>query len=262
MHPGRLDPWGLTVLSRPRRASQRQLGLSLVELMVGITIGLIVVAAASLLFSGQLAESRRLIAEAQVQQDLRASADIIARELRRGGGLGRDASVQERVWTLGSATEPVPNGYALTLSPVGTDDAVAFDYYPEGTAAGSTLSGGFGFRLDATRGVIEYRLYAGSASTDYWQDLTDSATMQVTEFSVTRLPDIVARVLCPKPCPSGDTACWPTVNQRAFEIVITARHRTNPDVQRTHEARVRLRNDHFRFFSVNGTATTGEVCPP
>ncbi|MFN9103025.1 MAG: PilW family protein [Betaproteobacteria bacterium] len=251
------------MLNRPHRARHGQLGLSLVELMVGITIGLIVVAAASLLFSGQLAESRRLIAEAQVQQDLRASADIIARELRRGGALGRDASVHERVWTLGSAAEPAPNGYAWTISGVGTDDAVAFDYYPQGSTSSSTLTDGFGFRLDTARGVIEYRLFAGGSSTDYWQDLTDSATMQVTEFSVTRLNDNVTRVPCPKPCPpSGGTACWPTVNQRAFLIVISASHRTIPEVRRTHEARVRLRNDHFDFFSENADKTAGEVCPP
>lgn len=262
MHPRWINPRGIAVLNAPRRASHRQLGLSLVELMVGITIGLIVVAAASLLVSGQLAESRRLIAEAQMQQDLRASADIIARELRRGGALGRDASVHERVWTLGSAAEPVPNGYALTLSSVGTATAVTFDYYPLGPTSSSTLTGGFGFRLDATRGVIEYRLFAGGVSTGYWQDLTDPATLEVTEFSVTRLADNVVRVPCPNPCSSGDTACWPTVNQRAFEIAITARHRTIPEIQRTHESRVRLRNDHFAFFSVNAPATLGEVCPP
>ncbi len=244
---------------RPRSG---QFGLSLVELMVGITIGLIVVAAASLLFSSQLAESRRLIAEAQVQQDLRAAADIIARELRRSGAMGRDSAVLDRVWTLGSATEPVPNGYAARLSPVGTDDSVVFDYWPLGSSSSSTLANGFGFRLDTARGVIEYRLFAGGSSTDFWQDLTDQATMQVTEFSVTRIADSVARVPCPKPCSSGDTGCWPTVNQRAFEIVITARHRTIAEVQRTHEARVRLRNDHLAFFSVNSTATAGEVCPP
>ena len=69
--------------SRQRSGSQR--GLSIVELMVGIAIGLIIVAAASLLMSGQLNENRRLLAETQLQQDLRAASDIITRELRRIG---------------------------------------------------------------------------------------------------------------------------------------------------------------------------------
>ena len=62
------------MLVRPSaRAAQR--GLSIVEMMVGIAVGLIVVAAATLMVAGQLADNRRLLLETQVQQDLRASAD-------------------------------------------------------------------------------------------------------------------------------------------------------------------------------------------
>ena len=58
-------------------------GLSLIELMVGIAVGLFIVAAATVLVSGQLGENRRLMLDTQLQQDLRATADIITRELRR-----------------------------------------------------------------------------------------------------------------------------------------------------------------------------------
>ena len=224
--------------------------------MVGITIGLIVVAATTILFSAQLGESRRLIAEAQVQQDLRASADIIARELRRSGNLGLDWEVQGYVWATGSTAEPLASLASRRLLPVGTDDEVDFEYYPSGS--GSVPADGFGFRLDATRGVLQTRLLAGG-----WQDLTDPATMRVTEFAVTRLPDIASTVPCAKVCPSGDTSCWPTVNQRTLEVRITARHRTFQEIERTHESRVRLRNDHLRFFFANPTSTTGaQFCPP
>lgn len=242
------------MLTRPQRLRQRQCGLSLVELMVGITIGLIVVAAASLLFSGQIVESRRLIAEAQVQQDLRVSADLIARDLRRGGSIGRDAEVQRLVWTLGSTAEPRPNTFSRTLTtPTGE---VSFNYFPEGS--GSTITGGaFGFRLDTTRGVIETRLVAGG-----WQDLTDPATMRVTEFTVNRVADSVTVVPCPRACPSGDTACWPSINQRTLEVRVTANHRLFPQIERTHVSRVRLRNEHFEFFNVTLIPLGGEVCPP
>lgn len=248
-----------------RSRRHRQDGLSLVELMVGITIGLIVVAAATLLFSGQLAESRRLIAEAQVQQDLRASADIIARELRRSGALGPDTDLQNRVWALGSPTDPSPNRPSGVLNDqsgsalVGTNDEVIFEYFPAGEP--TRISGGFGFRLDSDRGVIQTRHVAGGSAGGNWQDLTDPATMQVTEFAVTRVTDVVSRIPCTKPCPSGDTSCWPSVNQRTLEIRITASHRAFPEIQRTHDSRVRLRNDHFRFFNVI-TPTSGQVCPP
>ena len=54
-------------------------------MMVGIAIGLFIVAGAVALVATQLGENRRMLLETQVQQDLRAAADIITRELRRGG---------------------------------------------------------------------------------------------------------------------------------------------------------------------------------
>ena len=66
---------------------------------------------------------------------------------------------------------------------------------------------GFGFRLDTRRGVIQTRHVAGGSNVGNWQDLTDPATMQVTEFAVTRIADSVSRIPCSKPCPSGDTSC-------------------------------------------------------
>ena len=51
--------------------------------MVGVTLGLFVVAAAALMVSTQLGENRRMLLESQLMQDLRAASDIITRDLRR-----------------------------------------------------------------------------------------------------------------------------------------------------------------------------------
>ncbi|MCA1416895.1 prepilin-type N-terminal cleavage/methylation domain-containing protein, partial [Bradyrhizobium sp. NBAIM20] len=64
-------------------------GLGLIELMVGITVGLIVAAGASLVAVNQINEHRRLMLEIQVQQDLRTAADLVQQELRRAGFRGR-----------------------------------------------------------------------------------------------------------------------------------------------------------------------------
>lgn len=240
------------------RGPRRQRGLSLVELMVGITVGLIIVAAASLLLSTQLVENRRLVAEAQVQQDLRATADIITRELRRSGAEGEDSTLLGQIWTPGAANEALPNWWSTKLAPTsGTATTVRFDYAPAGAGTSSGVAAGFGYRLDDARGVIQTFLVAGG-----WQDLTDPATVEVTEFSVRRLADTSFRIPCTKPCPTtGGSACWPTVNVRALEVRITARSRTVPDVIRTHQSQVRLRNDFFRFYQ-NPLPTVGVVCPP
>ena len=71
------------IIRRQRFNTKNQFGYSLVELMVGITIGLFIVAATSLMISTQLSGNRRMLLETQLNQDLRATADIITRELRR-----------------------------------------------------------------------------------------------------------------------------------------------------------------------------------
>jgi len=107
-----------------RRHRSAQQGLSLVELMVGITIGLFVVAAASLVVSNQLFDNRRLLLETQLQQDLRATMDIITRQLRRAGGQARNLS-----------------GQALIASPGGAGGSSnLFQAVTPDTAAGSTAT--------------------------------------------------------------------------------------------------------------------------
>ena len=224
------------IIRTPSKPSYRQqLGMSLVELMVGITIGLFVVAAASLMVTSQLSDNRRLLLEVQVQQDPRATADVIARELRRAGGRQLAA---EGVW---SAANPVsPNAFgAISLTPDNTE--VRFDY-----ERGIGLQP-LGFKFVAARGVIQSYIGTG------WQDLTDGNTMTVTSFTVqprsTPVPDQV--MPCPKACDpldtNADTSCWPKLKVRAYEILITAQARTDARIQRSLRSEVRLRNDAYEF---------------
>ena len=67
----------------PHRPRQR--GVSLVELMVGLAAGMAVLAGAIALAGAQLASQREILREARLQQDLRAAADIVVRDLRRAG---------------------------------------------------------------------------------------------------------------------------------------------------------------------------------
>lgn len=225
----------------------RQRGLSIVELMVGITIGLIVVAAATLVMTNQVVDNRRLLLETQLQQDLRASADIITRELRRSGAMLQEAALFT-VWHPGLTGDVFANPRATPLTPTsGTSSQTTFSYH----AAVGVLGTPYGFRLN--NGVIQTQLQAGG-----WQDLTDSRAMEVTTFDITRLADTSLRVPCPKPCVDGTASCWPTVNVRNLVVSIAARSRTAPEIDRSVRTQVRVRNDHFVF--ANGSAT--DVCPP
>ena len=239
-----------------RQASMR--GLSLVELMVGIAVSLFIVAAAALLTSTQLTENRRLLLETQLQQDLRATADIVTRELRRSS-----------FWHEAPAGVPaplggnvVPNAFEAVSVTTGTSSEVIYRYWRINAVEV------FGFRLN-NAGVIQScqtndSEAGGPCTTVPWQDLTDGRTMVVTDFQIdderTGLSannDLVT-LPCSAPCSDGTASCWPKVGVREFTIQITARSRAFPEVQRTLNSSVRVRNDRVLFSS---EAAANSACP-
>jgi type IV pilus assembly protein PilW len=218
-------------------------GLSLIELMVGVAVGLFVVAAATVMVSSQLGENRRLLLESQLQQDLRATADIITRELRRSGGLIQAQTL------VATASAPAANNSLTVVTPAsGPSNPADVSFRYERT---NILQGPWGFRLDG--GVIKTQVINSSTGASLgWQDLTDGTVMEVTQFSVTvnRLPGPGAppvEIPCPKLCPGGGTACWPVIYVRDFVVQIGARLRAAPEVQRTVRSQVRARNDLVEF---------------
>jgi type IV pilus assembly protein PilW len=245
-----------------RRAAQR--GLSIVELMVGITIALFILAGATLVLTTQLDSNRRLLLEAQLQQDLRTTADMISRDVRRAGYWGKaycsiwpaaaPASSEE------SAKDPAncsqPNPYTRIVpdaapAPDGTTQLVydrSTDF--EGGAPYNTDDGAVdggdatrprervGFRLNQTTGAIEYMVGANN-----WQALTDAAVMQVTQFRM-----VLNRRVLPAPCADADCPKGPqcdglmSVQSRDLTITIVAQAVHDARVQRSVSENVRLRN--------------------
>lgn len=222
----------------------RQRGLSLVELMVGITVGLFVVAAAATMAATQLADNRRLLIETQVQQDLRASMDIITRTLRRAGALSPGL-------TLAGLATPAAGGQKNAYADVAVSGSAGASVIGFSYVLNPAESGPFGFKLEG--GVVKTRMGAGG-----WQELTDANTLVVTNFAITEAAVTSVALPCPKLCSGGGTACWPTVEMRNYLVEIGGRARNDAAVQRTIRSEVRLRNDWVRF---NDAANPSQVCP-
>lgn len=225
---------------RPGRALHPQRGLSLVEMMVGVAVGLFIVAGATVLAASQLSENRRLLLETQVQQDLRASADIITRELRRAG---YDGHPEFLVWSADSpATDPRANAWAgLTLAQ--GSDVVSYGY----DRPGATTTD-YGYQLSG--GAIKQRL--GSTV----QDLTDRSTLEITAFTVALQTNAGDQIACPRLCDDGTQSCWPTQTVVDATVTLSGRAVSDATVSRTIVSRVRLRNDALTF----GAGMT-KVCP-
>jgi len=227
-------------------------GLSLVELMVGITVGLFIVAAATTLVASQLTDNRRLLTETQLQQDLRASLDIISRQLRRAAAVD-DAATQAGLATrLGGVVGGSPSTFTSVTPGSTSADNIRFVFM-----LNVGEQGPFVYKLE--NNVIKNATGAGG-----FQELTDANTMKVTRLDFQTRIKPSDTLPCPKLCrnpPTGtaaDTSCWPKLVIRSVVVVIEAEAKNDPAVRRSISSEVRLRND---FVAFNDPANPSQVCP-
>jgi type IV pilus assembly protein PilW len=222
-------------------------GLSIIELMVGVAIGFFIIGGAIKLFVDMFGNNRRLLIEARVNQDLRAAADIIARDLRRAG-----------YWTNAPAAlnpaagaSAVANTYAQATV-IGTNSiSYAYDRGAAASAAGFSLS------------ASQIFMTVGTAS----QPVTDPSTVQITRFEITNSAsssqwfDLAQNCPCIAIAASGTaggctaaemlalpqgSASRPQVGVQYVDIVIEGQSTTDPAVRRQIVESVRIRNDQIR----------------
>lgn len=213
------------------RGRRGQCGLSLVELLVGAALGLFLVGGAISLFVGNLGNSRRLLEEARVNQDLRTAADLIARDLRRAGYwanaiTGPDGNPHAAIAVGYAAPASAPNQIEYSFSR-DTDDA-------------SDPNEQFGFRLAG--GIVQMKTAAG-----IWQSITDPEVIDVTTLRVTPVETPVALgAACSKACPaSGACPPAPTLTLRRYDVLLQAKATNDASVTRQLQESVRVRNDRF-----------------
>jgi prepilin peptidase dependent protein B len=216
-----------------------QCGFSLVELLVGLTIGLFVIAGALSMFVSNILNSRRTLVEARLHQDLQSATDLISRELRRAGYWGN--AINGTI-AVGTGTATVPNPYAAIAA---NSSSVSYSYSKttDGKAnENDTLDANeqFGFRLSAD-GVVQMQTAANT-----WQDLTDKNVIRVTAMSIddsgsTAIP---MGSICSTPLLPG-TPNYPYIVLRQYALTITAQAATDANVTRWLRTRVKARNDIF-----------------
>ncbi len=234
--------------------ARKQRGLSIVELLVGVAIGLLVVAGAALVASSQLAENRRLLLEAQIQQDLRAAADIITRQVRRSGAMDNPAIY---IWDESATSPALPLVMDDATPTAGPDDKVAFRFSRGPYTIYGSTGGPRGFQLSGTAlGVL-------MPQTGIFQELTDHNSIRIDSFTVTPRhvdePTPAApgpqRLPCPTACPTGSfDSCWPLVRVREFVVDIQATAVHDSAVKRSLQTVIQPRNNELLH---NGTT----LCP-
>lgn len=229
----------------PPALSARQQGMSLVELMVATAIGLFIMVGSISLFITNLGNMRRLNVEARINQDMRATMELITRDLRRAGYWANSVSGTIATGTNNVTTSNVYAAVTPGAYVSGTSNAtkIAYNFARD---ANDVLNNEeqFGFQLNL--GVIEMQ----TSTTSGWQPITDGDLINISTFTITpvetRLP---VGDICMKPCAAGSvspegTAC-PTLTVREYNVLLRGSSKTDTKVTRELRSSVRVRNDQF-----------------
>jgi type IV pilus assembly protein PilW len=159
-------------------------GFTLIELMVGMTVGLFVVLAMSAVYINALRGSGDATNANRLNQDLRAVMDIIVADVRRAGYWGAAAAGGVNPFSLrtGNATDIYISAGCILYSYDAT-------YLGGTTGVADTGLDFFGFRLNsnAVQMVTGNSLNntASSCGNVTWTGLTDPAAVQITALTFT-----------------------------------------------------------------------------
>lgn len=240
-------------------APARQRGVGLVELMIGITIGLIVAAGAAVVATRQIVEHRRLMAEVQMQQDLRVTADLLQQDLRRAGYRGLPSNgiwEPERNGGATPAKEPASSPYAsVTLADNGGNRDIYYRY-AKWSAAGvpnksNVLASNeqFGIRWNSSNKTLYLQLGVVNGQPN-WQPISDPEAVLIENFTASIANQSVPLDdLCDSSCTAAGTC--PRQQVRLVTFSITAVSKADANVRRTLNVTEKLRADE-----IDG------VCPP
>lgn len=251
------------------KSRKAQLGLNLVELMIGLVVGMIVLAAMTVVYLNASRGSKDTLNANRLNQDLRAVMDIMVADIRRAGYWGTAVIATPNPFTNRTAGLPAPLDKVTDLYLSGSCILYSYDATYSGGTAGTadTAIDFFGFRLNG--GAVESITAAsnlGNTSTtcaniNNWQDLTDSNVINVSAltFSETDSQCLDATTTTSWTFAAGDTVppCDSTAanyaaasndtlaETRQITITITANHVKDTTLTRTLTETVLVRNNRI-----------------
>lgn len=198
------------MMEHSRRGSR---GASLVELMVGLVVGLLVILGAIAMYLGASRSGGDIVRLNRFNQDLRAVLDIIVSDLRRSGyNEGSGTSTANPFRAVG-ATDIVISGTSRECILFAYDTTWRNPPNPGVVNAGSDFGG---FRLN--NGVVQALRSTSISSTSAactgldWEDLTDPNVIEVTalQFDFGGSTCISANPDTYKPADASTFVTWTT----------------------------------------------------
>ena len=199
-------------------------GFTLVELMIGIVVGMIVVAGVIALYITVIRGSAFVVTEARVMQDTRIPMDFIANDLRRAGyshpsrlagPMGNPFMEDNREIAIHDFGGSNNNCILFSYDPTFRYDPAGGAPYTMDNDLSDLIAQGdqfiFGFRHNPDDGTIQMLVdptvvVTTSCADGRWEDLNDPGTTNVTDMAFTSEGSTCLNVNSGAPDPTDDEA--------------------------------------------------------
>lgn len=214
-----------------KQGTRRQVGLSLIEIMISLTLGIIVLAGVTSVFTGNLATQSTISARAQIEQDVRAAMEYMARDIRRSG-----------YYSGNQSTTVNPFQAELAVGNPSSCILYAYDTKKDGQI---TDDDKLGFRLSSN--ALQLRRKAANCDAPHsWENLTDVNTIIVKKLKFT-----INTVFCTDVTAELHVDCKGSVQKTNevhvhtydVKIELTAQLKADPSMSISSEQTVRIKNE-------------------
>lgn len=214
-----------------KRRNKQIDGFSLVELLVGLAVGLIAISGALSIVITTLASSNTTLGATRLNEDLSAAMQVLVNDVRRAGYWG---TTNDSIFDYDTPSMTRASANCLLY---------AYDEDADSTLDSTEY---FGFRL--SNGTVEMRTRGDSLtdcadSDNRWESLTDPDIITVTAFTFTDSSQCVDSKSVDAACGDPSASPNPFVKVRQLDITLTGVLAGDGAVTKTLQESVRLRND-------------------
>lgn len=214
----------------------KQLGMTLIEVMISVTVGLFLLLGLTVFMSASLGSNVSITKTANLNQELRAIMTLMVRDIRRSGYWGSPSYVTGAISGIGFGSTFV-NPFALDATTAGCI-LYAYDLNQDGVLDENEK---FGFLLD--NGAVLMRTGVGSstwnctlAASNAWGYLSDTISTNITGLAFVETDSASIFI-------TGSSG--PNIRTRQITISISGQLANDSSVRQTLTETVKLENDLF-----------------
>ena len=230
---------------------RRQVGVTLIELMIASVIAMIILSAVLTVYSATSLHSSQHLQRSHLHQQLRSLMHLMSRDLRRAGYWKFDPHLRP------PSDNPFQNGInqlrISALTGETPDSCILFSYDLDadglvgvgqcsGSACGNETDDDnveqFGFRLRDTRIQSRFGGIGFECDTGYWQTVND-ANIEITQLAFIRHLHCLNLFDKEQACSPGT----PSLLQQAIELKLSGQIHNQPETVMTLNHWIHIRND-------------------